>query len=670
VSTPERPRADDPGTAPVTPPSDDPVADALEPIELLAAIVESTDDAILSYDLDGILTSWNPAAERLYGYSAEEMIGAHVARLVPPERPGEIPSILARIAAGERLEHLETTRVTSDGREIEVTLTISPIRDRANRVVGASAIARESGSTARAEEALRDSEERFQGLLDATPAAVLMVEEDGRVAYVNERAAGIFGHQRSELLGRPVEDLIPSRFRLRHPTHRSGYARDPATRSMGQGRDLAGLRRDGTEFPVEVGLSSFVSGERRYVIAVVADITARKALEERLHQAQKMESIGRLAGGVAHDFNNLLTVISGFADMLSLELPEGTPIQDDVAAIKGAAEQATALTQQLLAFSRRQILQPKVLDLNDSVRRLEPMLGRLIGEHIQLDVRLGDRSGSVRVDPAQLEQVVLNLAINARDAMPDGGRLTIETQAIDLDPEYTLTRRDVSPGRYAMLTVADTGIGMDEATAQRIFEPFFTTKEMGHGTGLGLATIYGSVRQHGGHVAVESAPGKGSTFNVYLPIADEQATPDGDTETGPLPRGNETILVVEDSPGVRELTRTVLVRQGYDVLIATRGDEAIATLEEVRGRIDLLVTDVVMPGLSGFALAGAAREMVPGLRTLFLSGYAEEALGPEARITGPDGFLAKPFTPDALARRVREMLGQSSGSRSVGAKRA
>jgi CheY-like chemotaxis protein len=371
-----------------------------------------------------------------------------------------------------------------------------------------------------------------------------------------------------------------------------------------------------------------------------------------------MESIGRLAGGVAHDFNNLLTVIGGFADMLALELPADAPSQSDVGAIKGAAEQATALTQQLLAFSRRQMLQPRVLDLNESVRRLEPMLRRLIGEHIELVVTTRLDAGSVRVDPAQLEQVVLNLAINARDAMPDGGRLSIETSSILLDAAYALNRRDVEPGRYATIAVVDTGVGMDEATAQRIFEPFFTTKELGHGTGLGLATTYGSVRQHGGHVAVESALGKGSTFRVYLPLADEPVTPVDAPSDVPLPRGHETILVVEDSPGVRELTRTVLTRQGYQVFVATRGDEAIVTLDEIRGRIDLLVTDVVMPGLSGFALASAAREMVPGLRTLYLSGYAEEALGPEARIIGPDGFLAKPFTPDALARRVREMLGR------------
>jgi PAS domain S-box-containing protein len=313
--------------------------------ELLAAIVDSADEAIISKDLAGTITSWNSAAERLYGYSAEEMIGTPAARLVPPDRPGEVRAILARIAAGEHIESLETERLTSDGRRLAVQLTISPIRDRAGRVVGASAIGREVTSTIQTEAALRESEERFQGLLDATPAAVLTTDEDGRIEYLNERAAATFGYERPELLGRHVEDLIPIRFRPRHTAHRSGYVRDPITRGMGQGRDLAGLRRDGTEFPVEVGLSSFVSGVRRYVITVVADISARKALEERLHQAQKMESIGRLAGGVAHDFNNLLTVISGFADMLALELPGDGGVQQDLAAIKGAAEQATALTQ-------------------------------------------------------------------------------------------------------------------------------------------------------------------------------------------------------------------------------------------------------------------------------------------------------------------------------------
>ena len=626
--------------------------------ELLAAIVDFADEPILSKSLDGIVTSWNVAAERLYGYTADEMIGSPVARLVPPDRPGEVRTILSRIAAGEQIEQLETVRVARDGRPIEVVLRISPIRDGTGRIIGASTIARETGSLRRAEEALRESETRFSGLLEATPAAVLLVEADGRIAYVNERAATTFGYERHQLLDRPIEDLVPSRFRGLHPAHRSGYMREPGTRTMGQGRDLAGLRRDGTEFPVEVGLSSFMSEDRLFVIAVVADITGRKALEERLHQAQKMESIGRLAGGVAHDFNNLLTVISGFADMLALEAPDDSATRDDIAAIKGAAEQATALTQQLLAFSRRQILQPRVLDLNEAVHRLEPMLARLIGEHIDLVVETRPDAGTVRVDPAQLEQVVLNLAINGRDAMPDGGRLSIETSSLQLDEADVLAHRELTPGRYAMIAVTDTGIGMDEGTANRIFEPFFTTKELGQGTGLGLATTYGSVRQHGGHVAVESVLGRGSTFRVYLPIVGDAVSREATSSSDPLPRGSETVLVVEDNAAVRELTKTVLVRQGYHVLVATRGDEAIATLEDVSGRIDLLVTDVVMPGVSGFAVAAAAREMVPGLRTLFVSGYSEEALGPEVRIGDPDGFLAKPFTPDALARRVRQMLGQ------------
>jgi PAS domain S-box-containing protein len=387
------------------------------------------------------------------------------------------------------------------------------------------------------------------------------------------------------------------------------------------------------------------------------DMTERRNLEEQYRQAQKMEAIGQLAGGIAHDFNNLLTAIRGFCELLSESLGSRPEYLADLGEIRRAAEQATSLTQQLLAFSRRQVLELHVLDLRDALRSMTPMLKRLIGEDVEIVLRLPDDLGRVKADPGQIEQVVLNLAINARDAMPNGGKLFLEVADVVLDESYARAHAPTRPGRYVMLAVSDTGIGMDAATQARAFEPFFTTKQKGKGTGLGLATVYGIVRQSGGHIWLYSEPGRGSTFKVYLPLVEDAVdAPVPQQSSSSSMRGSETILVVEDEAGVRELVRRALKRFGYRILVASDPREALAVSESEVSPIHLLISDVVLPQMSGKAVAAQIVLARPDLRVLFMSGYTDDAIVHHGVLEHGTPFLQKPFTPDALARKVREVL--------------
>jgi nitrogen-specific signal transduction histidine kinase len=394
-----------------------------------------------------------------------------------------------------------------------------------------------------------------------------------------------------------------------------------------------------------------------YFNVLVEDITERKLLEAQLRQAQKMEAVGRLAGGIAHDFNNLLTAITGYADLALSDLREGDPMRQDMEEILRAAHRAAELTRQLLAFSRQQVLAPRVLDLNEVVQSVDKMLRRLVGEDVELLSVLAPGLGHVKADPGQLEQVIVNLAVNARDAMPTGGKLTIETADAELAETRVRDLATVPAGRYVMLAITDSGTGMDEETKARIFEPFFTTKEQGKGTGLGLATVYGIVKQSGGFIWLYSEPGHGTTFKIYLPrvegAADALAPPVGTAE---VPRGTETVLIVEDEEAVRALAKTALTRKGYRVLEAANGGEALLRCESEQAPIHLLVTDVVMPGLGGADLAQRLAPLRPDMKVLFISGYADRAAARHGTIQPGAAYLEKPFSLEALARKVREVL--------------
>ena len=497
-------------------------------------------------------------------------------------------------------------------------------------------------------------------VLDASPNAIVAVDGHGRITYANPQTGRTFGYEVAELLGRPVEVLLPERIAVRHVERREAFAEHPVARPMGIGLDLAGRRRDGTEFPVEISLSPLDTPAGSQVFATIVDITARKTAEVQLLQAQKLESIGRLAGGIAHDFNNMLFAIRGYAEMLEEDLaPERRAELDpdlalaNAAAITVVVERATLLTTQLLAFGRRGQMSPRIIDLNEATTALAPMLRRLIGAPVQLVLALDEAAGRVRVDPGQLDQILVNLVVNARDAMPEGGRVTIATGNVVFDEPYALEHFDVGPGAYVMLAVSDTGTGMDRETRAHIFEPFFTTKQPGKGTGLGLATIYGIIRQAGGHIWLYSEPGQGTTFKLYLPRVDAPATDEeGPSAGAPASRG--TVLVVEDEPAVREMTIQVLRRAGWTVTAVGSGGEALTLVDTRAQPFDAIVSDVVMPGMSGIALAERVLARQPEIRVVLLSGYTAETLDLERVIALGVRFVPKPLSGRQLLAALTE----------------
>jgi PAS domain S-box-containing protein len=620
-------------------------------------LMEEASDGILITDLEANFLDVNRKGIEILGYTREELLSMNVSDLFPREELTRLPLHLRELRAGlpvlvERWAHRK------DGSLFPVEISAKRLDE--HRLVG---IYRDVSDRKRAEQEIRSALSLVEATLESTADGILVVDVEGRITNYNQRFVDMWGIP---------ADIVASRDDNRSLSYVLDQLRDPRG-FIAKVRELYAMPdaesfdvlefKDGRVFeryskPQRIGGESVgrvwsfrdVSESRRSALAL-------RHSEEQLRQAQKMEAIGRLAGGVAHDFNNLLTAILGNASLMVEQIPQGDPQRELALEIQKAAERAAGLTRQLLAFGRKQMLEMRVVDLNAMIADMRNMLGRVIGEHIDLIVAPTPGLGRIQADPSQIEQVILNLVVNARDAMPAGGKLVVETSNVDIDDEFATQHPPLQAGHHVMLAVSDTGVGMDAETQAHIFEPFYTTKERGRGTGLGLSTVYGIVRQSGGYIWVYSAPGKGSAFKVYFPRAD--AAPEAGEPASVVPetlRGSETVLLVEDESVVRTLVRNTLIQHGYRVLEAESGAQAIRIASRHSGPLHLLVTDVVMPGMSGRELAERLMRGRRNLRVLYISGYTDEIIAHHGVLGPGRGFLQKPFTLDALARKVRETL--------------
>jgi two-component system cell cycle sensor histidine kinase/response regulator CckA len=623
-------------------------------------LFESGVAGVTVWDLDGKLKEVNDAFLAMLGYTREDMRKGLLTweSITPPERLAADTEARAQLSSTGFLPPREREYLHKKGRRIPALVGSAALEGTSECISYVTDISMGK----RREEAIRASEEQYRALFDQSPFSKFLYEQETlRFLAVNDAAVRHYGYSREEFLKMTVESI--------RPPDDAGHvtklcATEPGAQSVTQRRHV---KKDGTLIDVEVTGHELVLGATPCCIAVALDVTERNRMEGQIRQAQKMEAIGNLAGGVAHDFNNLLSIILSYSEMLAADLPVGDPMRDDLGEISKAGERAAGLTRQLLAFSRRQILQPRILDLNTVVGGVAKMLRRLVGEDVELDCVSGAALGTVSADPGQVEQVVMNLVVNARDAMPDGGKLTIETSNVELDSTYAADHPGVEPGAYVMLAVTDTGTGMDRATRERIFEPFFTTKEEGKGTGLGLSTVFGIVRQSGGSIGVDSELGEGTTIKVYLPQADPASgdAPEVAKEVQTR-RGSETILLVEDEEQVRALTRTILERHGYHVLEAQSGGDALLLCEQHKTAIHLLLTDVVMRRMSGRTLAARLASLRPEMKVLYMSGYTDDAIIRHGLLNSDVAFLQKPFTGATLIRKLGEVLDSQSAGVAIG----
>ena len=625
-------------------------------------LVETTSDWIWEIDANGKYTYASPRVRDLLGYEPAEVIGRTPFELMPPDEADRLSIEFARInAERQSFFNLENVNLHKDGSRVVLETSGVPRLDPQGNFLGYRGIDRDITARKQAEQALREHQETISAIVESSQDWIWAVDSHRVYTYSNPAVEKILGYRPEEVVGKEL-DLVHDEDR---PRLEAFWADRRASRGGGTSVLVRWRCKDGQYRHLERNAVPIVGTDGAFLgfRGVDRDVSDRKRaeaerarLEEQLRRAHRLESIGRLAGGVAHDFNNLLTVINGYSQLILAQLDETNPLRASLEEIRKSGERAAELTRQLLAFSRKQVIAPKPVDPNQMIAECVNMLGRLLGEDVEIVTDLAPGAGPVLVDPGQFLQILMNLAVNARDAMPSGGRLKLATATKVVD-SADAAYADVSPGRYALLTVSDTGTGMSEETRQSVFEPFFTTKGEGKGTGLGLSTVYGIVRQAGGWIEVDSQPGSGSTFRIGLPLL---AAPDSESSLNAQPvdlQGSETVLVVEDQDEVRALIVAMLERYGLHALPASRGGEALAIAERHPGTIHLLLTDVVMPQMTGKELAARMKALRPGIRVLFMSGYTDEVLAGEDMLVPGAGYIQKPFSPAALAQKVREVLG-------------
>lgn len=634
--------------------------------EFLRAIFKAANNVALVVtdltNMDAMITDFSPGAEQIFGYTAEEAIGKPVAMLHRPEDIEKYAGIRHHTRENREGFTGEVIKVRKSGEQFPALFSLYPILNKDGDVIAILSVTIDITAQIRTEKALRESEEKYRAIFDGAAEGIRIIDrQTKKFTYVNPAMCRMLGYTEDELRHMTVRDIMPPEVVALINTEIERH--DSKNKSIFL-NDIPNLKKDGTIIYTDVALTPrIVIDGRHNSIAFSTDITEKKKaeddikkIEEQLRRSQKLEALGRLTGGIAHDFNNILTTIIGNADMMLMDVPKDNPMHSDLEEIKIAGDRAASLISQLLAFSRKQILQPTVMNLNDTVNDMDKMLRRIIGEDIELSTILAPDLGQVEADEGQIEQVIMNLAVNARDAMPRGGKVTIETANTDIDEAYTHDHVAIIPGPYVMLAISDTGTGMNRNVQENLFEPFFTTKSKEKGTGLGLSTVYGIVKQSNGNIYVYSEPGKGTTLKVYLPRVEKSIVKKKKAKRPKTLSGSETILVVEDNEMVGNLTMRILKQSGYRVLIAPDGREALRVLKEYEGYIHLVLTDVVMPGMSGEKLEKKLKAARPDIKVLFMSGYTDNAVVHHGLLSQGKVFLQKPFTPEDLTRKIREVL--------------
>lgn len=628
-------------------------------------IEEVRDYALLMLDASGNVLTWNAGARAIKGYDAHEIVGRHFSVFYTPEdnAAGKPQQALATAVEEGRFSDVGQ-RVRNDGSRFLADVVITAIFGPRGKLLGFGKITRDISAGGAATDQLRASELRLQSLvdtvLDTLVDGLIIIDRKGSIQTYNRACERLFGYDAASVIGRNVRMLMPPEISHEHDQYLRNYHSTGVRKIIGISREVTGQRKDGSTFPMHLAVGEASHRGEPIYVGIIRDLTARNHTEEQLRQSQKMEAVGQLTGGIAHDFNNILMVVMANAEALLESRSLKPAVRRRVQQISKATGRAAELTRQLLAFSRRQPLRPQPTNLNELVTATGKLLHRVLGEPIQIKSSLASDLWTVDADRAQLESALINLALNARDAMPGGGRLLIETRNQLFDSDYAAQQPDVTEGDYVMLAVSDDGIGIPSESLSRVFDPFFTTKEVGKGTGLGLSMVYGFIKQSNGHIRIYSEVGKGTTVRLYLPrtgaIAETAPEPDSDL----MPRGDERILLVEDDPQVRESVVEQLRGLGYDVVEASGGDAALTMLTAATAPFDLLLTDVVMPGkLGGKALADEAAQRWPHMAIVFMSGYSEDAITHQGQLDPGVRLLTKPFRKHDLAAMVRKSLDES-----------